>query len=266
MSLIKVGVFFAIWALLWSPAAIALVAKLQIEPGKPPSPEQKLPLLASLYLLAPIAVGGGLWSEGITWGECGLFASQSTLIWLGAGIAGALISLAIAWGVQVGLGWQQWHPERTRGRLSLLLSTLGLGVAIGFVEELVFRGYLWQLLRADYQAGLAAAIASVIFALSHLLWERTSTVPQLPGLALMGAVLAIARIVAGGNLGLPWGLHAGWVWGLSAMASAGALVETGKVPKWVTNADQPLASAAGWLSLLVAAIALVAGNTLFSSR
>ena len=87
---------------------------------------------------------------------------------------------------------------------SVLLPTLLIAFLISGIEEGVFRGFVLTQLRQDYTIELAAAISSLIFALLHLLWEQKETVPQLPGLWLMGMVLVLARWTDGGSLGLAW--------------------------------------------------------------
>ena len=93
-----------------------------------------------------------------------------------------------------------------------------LGLWISTTEELIFRGFLQNELNQDYPVWVAGAIASLIFAVTHLLWERQETLPQLPGLWLMGMVLTLARWADGGSLWLACGLHAGWIWGLLGIA------------------------------------------------
>jgi membrane protease YdiL (CAAX protease family) len=98
---------------------------------------------------------------------------------------------------------------------------------------------------------VAGAISSLIFALLHLLWERQQTLPQLPGLFLMGMVLVWARAIDHGSLGLAWGLHSGWVWGLALLDSAELMSYSDSGLVWVKGIyNQPLAGLAGILCLL----------------
>jgi membrane protease YdiL (CAAX protease family) len=139
----------------------------------------------------------------------------------------------------------------------LLLPILFLGLWIGVTEELIFRGFLLNTLRQDYSVWVAAAISSVIFALLHLIWEQQNTLPQLPGLWLMGMVLVLARWADGGSLGLAWGLHAGWIWGLTCLDSAELISYTGKGSVWMTGlGKKPLAGIAGIICLLITGILL----------
>lgn len=101
-----------------------------------------------------------------------------------------------------------------------------------------FSGFLLTQLGRDYPIWLAAIISSLIFALLHLVWEKKETVPQLPGLWLMGMVLVLARLVNDGNLGIAWGLHSGWVWAIGCIDTAGLINYTGNVPEWVTGKNK----------------------------
>ena len=86
----------------------------------------------------------------------------------------------------------------------------------------------------------------------HLVWEQKETIPQLPGLWLMGMVLVLARYVDKGNLGLAWGLHSGLVWAIATIDTAELITYTGKVPPWVTGMyGKPLAGLTG-ISFLLA--------------
>jgi membrane protease YdiL (CAAX protease family) len=118
---------------------------------------------------------------------------------------------------------------------------LPLALFVGWIEELVFRGVLVNGLGQALPLWAMAIAVSVIFAVSHLLWDGPAGAPQLPGLAIMGAVLLLARWVDGGSLGLAWGLHAGWVFAIAAI-DALALVQPGKrEPLWLVGlSDQPL--------------------------
>ncbi|NJL23508.1 MAG: hypothetical protein HC895_26155, partial [Leptolyngbyaceae cyanobacterium SM1_3_5] len=57
-SVISIVRFFAIWIGLWLPIAIPIALKLKWRPPQPLTLAQKLPLLASLYAIAPIVLWG----------------------------------------------------------------------------------------------------------------------------------------------------------------------------------------------------------------
>jgi len=256
-ALVKVATFFISWAVLWLPLAIPIATLLKWRPPKPLAAEQKLPLLAALYLIAPPILWGASWVDGASFSDYGLDWKLKVLVSLGLGLGLGILSLIIVFGGQWLLGWIEWRLENLQRLGQLLLPILFLGLWIGVTEELIFRGFLLNTLRQDYSVWVAAAISSVIFALLHLIWERQNTLPQLPGLWLMGMVLVLARWADGGSLGLAWGLHAGWIWGLTCLDSAELISYTGKGSIWMTGfGKKPLAGIAGIICLLITGILL----------
>jgi uncharacterized protein len=250
-SMIKVVAFFIAWAALWLPLAIPIAILLKWRPPNPLAAEQKLPLLAPLYLIAPLVVWGASWLDGVSFSDYGLDWKFTILISLGEGLGLGILSLIIIFVGQRVLGWVEWHSENLQRLAQILLPVLLLGIWIGLTEELVFRGFLIDELQQDYSIEAAAALSSIIFALLHLIWEQKDTLPQLPGLWLMGIVLVLARWADNGSLGLAWGLHAGWIWGLTCLDTAELISYTGKGPTWITGlGEKPLAGIAGFLCLL----------------
>ncbi|HAA30900.1 MAG TPA: CPBP family intramembrane metalloprotease domain-containing protein [Cyanobacteria bacterium UBA8553] len=250
-ALLKVAAFFMAWAVLWLPVAIPLATLLKWRPPQPLAVQQKLPLLAVLYLIAPLILWGASWVDGVSFSDYGLDWKFNILVSLGWGSGLGILSLTIVFIGQWILGWVEWHLENWQRLGQVLFPVLLLGLWIGVTEELVFRGFLLNELQQDYSSWVAAAISSVIFALLHLIWDRQDTLPQLPGLWLMGMVLVLARWVDDGSLGLAWGLHAGWICGLTCLDSAELISYTGKGPVWMIGfREQPLAGVAGLLCLL----------------
>jgi hypothetical protein len=250
-ALLKVAAFFVAWTFLWLPLAIPIATLLKWRPPKPLTAEQKLPLLAALYLIAPLILWGASWVDGVSFLDYGLDWKLSVLVSLGLGLGLGILSLTIIYIGQWALGWVEWHSENRQRLKQVLLPVLLLGLWIGVTEELVFRGFLVNELSQDYSIWVAAAISSFIFALLHLIWDQQDTLPQLPGLWLMGMVLVLARWVDSGSLGLAWGLHTGWIWGLTCLDSAELISYTGKGPTWMTGlGKKPLAGLAGLICLL----------------
>lgn len=232
----------------------------------PVAPQHKLPLLLPLYLLAPVAVEVHRRLTASTWSAYGIAWDLSFARSAAAGFGVAAGGVAMLVALQVGLGWRRWQPPGqpvalggvvlppagqasvgTDDHLSspspgvVLLAVLPLALFVGWIEELVFRGVMVNGLGQALPGGLMAIAVCLIFAVSHLVWDGPAGVPQLLGLALMGAVLLLARWAGGGSLGLAWGLHAGWVFAIAAI-DALALLKPGKDgPIWLVGLpDQPL--------------------------
>jgi uncharacterized protein len=248
---VKVIAFLVTWLILWLPIAIPLAQKLKWNPIQPSTGEQKLPMLATLYLIAPTIVWAASWVEGASFSDYGLNLEPQIFISLGLGLTLSLLGLSLVFLLESLAGWVQWHRENFKRLWSFGLPILGLGLGIGLIEELIFRGFVLTELLQDYSLGVAAIASSLIFALSHLLWERKQTLPQLPGLMLMGVVLVLARWADRGSLGLAWGLHAGWIWGLTCLDAAALISYPDNSSAWIVGlGGQPLAGIAGILCLL----------------
>lgn len=244
--------FFLAWIGCWLPVGIPVAIALNWHPPKPLEAAQKLPLLAPLYLIAPLLLWGIARVEGVPFSNYGLNWQPSVLISLGLGLALGVISIIGIFALEWALGWISWRKETASQLLPTLGTTLLLGLWISGTEELIFRGFLVNELQQDYSIWITAIISSLIFAVLHLVWEIRETLPQVPGLWLMGMVLVLARWVDDGNLGLAWGLHAGWIWGIATTDTAQLIKYTGKVSPWLTGlGEKPLAGVSGIFCLLI---------------
>lgn len=257
---VKIGLFFGLWLLLWLPIAIPLAIALKWRPPTPPTLAQKLPLVASLYAIAPLVLWAAAWVDGIPFSAYGVSWSWAFGRSLMLGLGGGVLGLLLLFGLEASLRWVEildhWQPL-----LAALLPTLALGLWVSVTEELVFRGFLLNQLQAEAAPWFAAIAASLIFAGLHLIWEGADGLPQLPGLTLMGLVLVLARWADGGSLGLACGLHAGWVWGMASLDTAGLIRYSGKAPEWLTGlAGRPLAG------LLGCGLMVATGGMLWLSR
>ncbi|MDJ0601803.1 MAG: CPBP family intramembrane metalloprotease [Crocosphaera sp.] len=247
----KIGLFLLIWLILWLPMAFMLGKKLHWKPFQPLEAEQKIPLLVPLYLLVPWLGWLNLIVEGSVLSDYGLYWRWNSLISLCLGLLLGIGGLGVVFALEGRLGWLKWQGENISQLGKVALPIFLLAIWIALTEEFVFRGIFQTILEEDYNQWVSATMISGIFALLHLLWERQMTLPQLPGLWLMGMVLVIARWVDGGSLGLAWGLHAGWVWGLASLDAAQMLTYTGKGKDWIIGIyQQPLAGMMGILCLL----------------
>ncbi|HEY9849488.1 MAG TPA: type II CAAX endopeptidase family protein [Leptolyngbyaceae cyanobacterium] len=243
--------FFLAWIGCWLPVGIPVAIALNWHPPKPLEAAQKLPLLAPLYLIAPLLLWGIARLEGVSFSSYGLNWQPSILISLLLGLALGVISIIGIFTIEWALGWISWRWKNASQLLPTLATTLLLGLWISGTEELIFRGFLVTELQQDYSIWVTAIVSSLIFAVLHLVWEIRETLPQLPGLWLMGMVLVLARWIDNGYLGLAWGLHAGWIWGIATTDTAQLIKYTGKVSPWMTGlAEKPLAGASGIFCLL----------------
>ncbi|WP_016952651.1 CPBP family intramembrane glutamic endopeptidase [Anabaena sp. PCC 7108] len=250
--MLLVMAFFIIWVGCWLPLAAIIGMAINWQLNKPLQPEQKIPLLVSLYLLAPLIILGinklGLGS----FADYGLVGKLSILGSLLLGFGLGVLGLVLVFTCQFWLGWCYLEKSNIKLIPSILLPISLVALFVGGVEELVFRGFLLTQLEKDYAIWVAAIISSLIFALLHLVWEQRETVPQIPGLWLMGMVLVVARFADSNNLGIAWGLHTGWVWAIATIDTAELITYTGKVSEWLTGKNKkPLAGLTGVLCVLL---------------
>jgi membrane protease YdiL (CAAX protease family) len=194
---------------------------------------------------------------------------------LAAGVGLALVSMAALFGLELALGWAVWQPDPITPLMAgtIALNVVLLGVGVGFLEELFFRGWLLAELRAGWRSRpLAPAWAAFhcnwIFAVSHFLkpWDVIrETWPQFLGLLVLGQLLVAARHCGlgqplqarrretpRGSLAVPMGLHGGWVAAITGVNLTGAIAYPGTVPAWITGVGgNPLAGAIGVIFLVV---------------
>ncbi|MBE9166521.1 CPBP family intramembrane metalloprotease [Pleurocapsales cyanobacterium LEGE 06147] len=250
-SLLKVITFLGSWAIIWLPIVFLVNRFINWQPQQSLTPKQKLIFLTSLYPFAPLIIWFVIQVEEISWVDCGLKWQLSLPSSLGMGLVIGVVGVGVIFALESFLGLVNWQWKNLQRLLSLALPILIVGLGVAFIEELVFRGFIIYELTSDYSYLTAAIISSAIFAVLHLVWERQETAPQLPGLWLMGMVLAGARLIDNGSIGLAWGLHAGWIWGLSCLDSAELLTYTAKEVTWISGMNrQPLAGLAGILCLV----------------
>jgi uncharacterized protein len=247
-AIVKVLVFFLAWLLAWLPIAIPLAIALKWRPPKPLAISQKIPLVLSLYALAPLVLWGFTHIERKAFATYGLILNRSSFISLLLGLGLGILGVGLLFSLERWVGWIVVNQANQRQFFAALLPTLAIALVVSLVEEVVFRGFLLNQLQQDYVIWIAAVSSSFIFALLHLVWEGTEVLPQLPGLWLMGIVLVIARWADGGSLGLACGLHAGWVWGIASLDTAQLIQYTDRGPELMTGIKkQPLAGGMGLL-------------------
>ena len=255
-SWLNVITFFGSWAILWLPIAFVISRLINWQPNQPLIPRQKIILLLSLYAFVPLVLGWKIKAENLLLADLGLSLDSYILASILLGLTVSVISLAIVFSFESALNFVSWQRENIKSLLPLLLPILILSLLISLSEELVFRGYVYSTLSTNGSYWLAATFSSLIFALLHLLWERRATVPQIPGLWLMGMILVGARLINNNDIYLAVGLHAGWIWGLTCIDSAQLLTYSHQ-NHWLTGINQqPLAGVAGILCLAATGCAL----------
>ncbi|MDY6896837.1 MAG: type II CAAX endopeptidase family protein [Cyanobacteriota bacterium] len=249
--------FFIAWITFWLPIGLVLTKLLHWTPQQPLQEEQKIPLIVSLYLLVPVTLFLTNLLTNQSFADYGWIVNISILYSLLLGFVWGVLSLVFVFGYQLYFGLCELKPSNLESATSTLFSIMLVALLVGAVEELVFRGFLLTQLEQVYSVWISAIISSLIFAILHLVWERRETVPQLPGLWLMGMVLVLARFADNGSLGLAWGLHAGWVWSIASIDTLNLVKYPDRNLEWIIGKNKkPLAGVAGISCMVMTGIIL----------
>jgi hypothetical protein len=190
-----------------------------------------------------------------------------------AGCIGLAVALAVC-GVAGGITPELRYPPGKTVRKALLGT--GAALAIGVGEEALFRGVVLRRLSRDLGRGAGMVLTTAVYAAVHVirtrggdapvhLWSGVTqtlaifrpladgtALPQLAGLALLGWLLAAARLQSG-SLWLPIGIHTAFV----AVFRVGRLffaIRPG--PAWLVGTGWPplIGGAAGWIAVGVIAL------------
>lgn len=142
----------------------------------------------------------------------GPHAWRPRVVVIGA-VAGAL-AIAVPTGVLIGAGALSFVPTPLvePGR-ALLLSVAVLAPA-ALTEELLMRGYPFQVLASTWGWPVATGVTSVVFGAMHL-GNPGATPIAIANVVAAGVFLAGVRVVTG-SLAAAWAAHFAWNWTMSA--------------------------------------------------
>ncbi|WOD38798.1 type II CAAX endopeptidase family protein [Nodosilinea sp. E11] len=256
--LLRVLVFLLIVVAFWLPGALPLywLAGRGLLPGGDLLPTA---LLYVVFLLVLPQWERRVRGERQPWTKVGFVGRRALANGMAVGVMLGTVSLGLLVVVQLALGWATLDPDGSRGLGLVQVALVGAiaSTAVGWSEEVLFRGWLLRELEQGWSPGLALGATSLIFAIAHFIKPLDAILallPQFAGLLLLGLVLGWARRIPVGpdktGLGHPVGLHAGLVWGYYLLSVGNLLQPTGAVPDWVTGIDgNPLAGLLG-LTLL----------------
>ncbi|HEY9808618.1 MAG TPA: type II CAAX endopeptidase family protein [Halomicronema sp.] len=168
------------------------------------------------------------------------------------GLALGVISLFALFITQGLLGWVIWQKPASTLAFTILEGLI-MSLAVGFAEELLFRGWLLDELQRDYSLQISLLLNGLIFAISHYIRPLDvilTTWPQIIGLFLLGLTLVWGKRSTKGKLGFSMGFHGGLVWGYYIVRVGNLIKYSGKVPEIITGVNQnPLAGVLGLLFL-----------------
>ncbi|MGB3201569.1 MAG: type II CAAX endopeptidase family protein [Nodosilinea sp.] len=255
----RVLIFLLIVVVIWLPLALPLygLAGQGVLPGGDLVPTA---LLYVVFLVVLPRWEHRVRGETHPWVKIGFAGRQALIQGMATGALLGALSIAVLALVQVILGWATIDPAGARGIDLLQVGLVGAlaATAVGWSEEVLFRGWLLRELEQGWSPAVALGTTSLIFAIAHFIKPLDAILallPQFVGLLLLGLVLGWARRIVVAvpdqtGLGHPVGLHAGLVWGYYLLEVGNLLTPAGTVPAWVTGLDgNPLAGLLG-LTLL----------------
>jgi uncharacterized protein len=157
-------------------------------------------------------------------------------------------------------GWLTWQSPRLP-LLQLILEGSATALGTSLAEELFFRGWMLDELDRDYSPKIASMLDASLYAALHFLKPISvilASLPEFPGLCLLGTVVIIAKRQNRNLLGMSIGLHAGMVW-VYYIVNVGNMVKySGRVSDWITGINgNPISGLLGLIFLGVLAILML---------
>jgi hypothetical protein len=114
--------FFIVWIGCWLPLVAILAITLNWQIHKSLQPEQKIPLLVSLYLLVPLILWGFQWLKLGSFPDYGLVGEVSIFASLFLGFSLGVFSLAIVFLGQIRAGWCYLEKSQKLGTVNHTIS------------------------------------------------------------------------------------------------------------------------------------------------
>lgn len=233
----KAFAFVLLLALVTVPVILALH---HLPPTAKPYVPGMLLIAGSVLLVSWLCVRAeGTTLAGIGWNP-GWRAGGQLLVGLAIGIGTLLLEALLVW-LAHGVHFASAPPLPW----TKLLNEAGKWLAVGVMEELIFRGYAMQ--RAIRGMGTVGGMAlfGVLFCLGHPL-DGSMSVPVMVLAMLNTFLYAITMGVVWyrtGSLAMPIGWHMGWNWtqqmlgfGVSGLATHGLwMVQFTGMPDWLTG-------------------------------
>jgi hypothetical protein len=226
--------------------------------------------LASAVVLGAAFAAGAILIRVVDGREVGALGTAWTertwpdmLLGLGLGVA----AIALAASVLVVAGALRFVPEPGDAWVWLdgLLQQLWIFLVAAFAEEVLYRGYPFQVLAQTFGGVAAALMTSIAFAFGHAQNPNVGTF-GLINIFLAGVLLSAAYLRTR-SLWLPTMLHVGWNWGMASLldlpVSGFEIIDTPLYepvvsgPDWLAGSGfGPEGGVAGSVGLLAAIAAL----------
>lgn len=252
---LRLGIFLLTLVLIWLPFAAPIYLLLNSDPNLVTILTMGLLFVGFLILLP--RWGKYVYKQPKIIQTYGLVRSRKNAIDFFNGLSIGLVFSLSLFATEAIFGWIEIKTPSVM-LLKVIAEGLLSAIGIGFAEELVFRGWVLDELRRDYQIKTVIWANALVFAVSHFIKpidEVIRTFVTFPALVILGLSLVWAKGAYRDRLGICIGLHAGLVWGYYIL-NIGKLIENrDRAPDWVTGIDgNPIAGLMGLFFLGILAI------------
>ncbi|MGL5873665.1 MAG: lysostaphin resistance A-like protein [Xenococcaceae cyanobacterium] len=252
---LRLGIFLLTLVLIWLPFAAPIYLLLNNDPNLVTI--LTMGLLFILFLILLPRWGKYVHKQPQIIQTYGLVRSRKNAIDFFNGLSIGLLFCLGLFATEAIFGWIEIKTPSVM-LLKVIAEGLLSAIGVGFAEELVFRGWILDELRRDYQIKTVSWANALVFAVSHFIKpidEVIRTFVTFPALVILGLSLVWAKGAYRDRLGICIGLHAGLVWGYYIL-NIGKLIENrDRAPDWVTGIDgNPIAGLMGLFFLGILAI------------
>jgi hypothetical protein len=180
--------------------------------------ESSLPFLLlntviSLTVILPLTYAFRRFLDGQSLRSLGLGREQGWVRHIVAGLLLGTALMGLIFLAEWAMGWLtvegfSWQVQSSTSLLAGLFAYLLISIAVAIYEELAFRGYILQNLRADWGVFAALVASSLLFGVFHGLNPNVTWLALL-NIFLAGVLLAACYLVTR-SLWLPMAFHFSW--------------------------------------------------------
>jgi CAAX protease family protein len=200
-------------------AACALIAAAVVAPFHAALQSTGFPGLADWIVILAAVVGGHVitlrWIDPRPWRYVWLDRAAAQPRRLIEGYLLGVLTIGLPSVALIARGWLSIEPNTPGSWTGAALRVSALLLVAAFVEELIFRGYVFAVLREKLGWAPALAVTSVAFGYAHVsnpgASARALLLVMLAGLFL-GAIVAVMR-----SLYAAWMAHFAWNWTMAVL-------------------------------------------------
>ena len=203
--------------------------------------KEKLSLIGTVFTFLIFVFSMPRWFE-LRWGLCNTWIllginkigeRRNIIFYFFKGFLFSVILLSLILIPLINYGWGSWI-----GILSpqILLNAILLLIGIGFAEELIFRGWLFEELRNQFGFKKALVSQAFLFSFVHIGFDMPfmQMISILFGLFLLGILLSLIRLNDDNSLWGCIGMHGGLV-GLWFVVNNGLIDISNDAPIWLVG-------------------------------